>query len=218
MKKYQYIITSLIIFLLPLFTYADCTTEEINHFREIESEYRIESTLDKETGYYTLTLYNPEPDAYTYEIKTINTWISCEISKDSDTKCDYVPPSSYSINVIGNTETCDNTLKRTFLKLKPYNKYSEDPLCKGIEEFVLCQETYEKEIDYETFASRVNIYKEQQEEENKNTKNEFINIGKIKEYVEDNLFQVIVITIFIILLIITTILTIKSIKKSRRLE
>ena len=217
MKKYNYIITTLIIFLLPIFTYADCTTEEINHFKEIENRYRIVSTLNKEENNYSITLYNPEPDNYTYEIKTINTWISCEISKNSDTICNDVPPSSYIINVIGNTDTCTSTLKRTFLRLNPYNKYSEDPLCEGIEEFVLCQETYDKEIDYDTFVSRVNLYIESKTKK-ESEKKKLIDIDKIKEYIEDNLYQIIVVAVFIVLVIITVIITIITVKKSRRLE
>lgn len=218
MKKYTYLITTLIFFLLPIFTYADCTETEIDHFKRIESNYRIESTLDKETGYYKLTLYNPEPEKYTYEINSINNYIVCNISKTSDTECNYIPPASYSINVVGNTDTCNTTLKRTFLRLNPYNKYSEDPLCEGIEEFVLCQETYDKEIDYETFVSRVNIYKEQKTTKQEEQKQPIIDVDKIKEYVEDNLFEVIIIAIFVILVIVTVIITIKSYKKSRRLE
>ena len=127
-------------------------------------------------------------------------------------------PGGYRINVIGNTQTCDDILKRTYLSLKPYNKYSEDPLCEDIKEFSLCQETYDKEIDYETFVLRVNAYKETKNNEKETKPNKNFDINKIKEYVENNLFQVIVIAVFIILVIVTVTITITTAKKSRRLE
>ena len=78
--------------------------------------------------------------------------------------------------------------------------------------------TYDKEIDYETFTARVKIYKDQKKAEKAEDKNKIIDIKRIKTYVEDNLYEVIIVAIFIILLIITILLTIKSVKKSRRLE
>ena len=217
MKKFNYFITPFIILLLPIITYASCSEEELKHFERIKEKYKIEYNIDKETGYYTLILHNPDPTKYTYEIKGLNTSIDCDISTTTDSKCTYIPPDGYSINVIGNTETCNSILKRSFLRLQKYNKYSEDPICNGIEEFVLCQETYDKEIDYETFVSRVNIYKEQKSNKNNNNK-KIIDIKKIKEYIEDNLYEVIVIATFVVLVIITIIITIINTKKSRRLE
>ena len=121
------------------------------------------------------------------------------------------------------TETCDDVLKTTILKLPKYNKYSEDPLCEGIEEFDLCNSTYDKEIDYDTFVSRVETYKRtKNKNENINNDNDTGNNNKLlnnmKTYIEENLIQIIIVTVFIILVVITTIITAKSIRKSRRLE
>lgn len=218
MKKYNYIITALTLLTLPIFAYADCTADEITHFKEIESKYRIVTTLNKENNNYSIILYNPEPTKYTYKVNNGYLNAFCNISDDSDSECNKVPPGSYVMLITGNTENCNETLKRLYLRLNSYNKYSEDPLCKGNEEFVLCQETYNKEIDYDTFVSRLNIYKNTKEKEQEESKNEIIDIDKIVEYVEDNMLQIIVIATFIIVLIVTIVLTIKSIKKSRRLE
>ena len=218
MKKYKYLTTFLIIFLIPIFAYASCTDEELKHFEEIRDNYKIEYTVDKTTGLYKVILYNPEPENYTYVATGTEYTFPCKTTDDSDTVCENILPSGYRINVVGNTATCDDILKRTYLSLKPYNKYSEDPLCDDIKEFSLCQETYDKEIDYETFVLRVNAYKESKEEENKSKTNKNFDISKIKEYVENNLFQVIVIAVFIILVIVTVTITIITAKKSRRLE
>ena len=217
MKKINHFIVPLAIFMIPIVTYANCSDTELKQFEKVEDKYKIEYTIRKDTNTYRLILQNPYPDKYKYEVSGLNNWVACD-ENETGTKCDSVPPGSYSINIVGNTETCTSVLKRTFLKLKPYNKYSEDPLCKGIEEFVLCQETYEKEVDYETFVSRVNIYKEQKAADAKKNKKKIIDIDKIKAFVDDNLYEVIVVAAFIVLVIITIIVTIISVKKSRRLE
>ena len=98
-------------------------------------------------------------------------------------------------------------------------------MCEGIEEFVLCQPTYDKEIDYDTFVSRVNTYKKTKQEKvvdepQKETENKKINviINNILKFIQDNLFTITIITVFAIAIIVTIILTAKKIKKSRRLE
>ena len=218
MKKHKYLITFLFIFIIPILVYASCTDEEIQYFEIIKDNYKIEYTLDKTNGMYYLTLHNPDPQNYTYTIQGIDNYSLCKINKDSNTICEKVLPGGYRINVVGNTENCTDILKRTFLSLKPYNKYSEDPLCSDIKEFSLCQETYDKEIDYETFVLRVQAYKENKnkgKETNQNKENE---TSKIKNYIENNLFQIIVIAVFVILVIVTVTVTIITAKKSRRLE
>ena len=217
MKKHKYLLTFLLILLFPIYVNADCTNEELKHFREIESEYRLEYELNKTTGRYKLIMYNPEPHRYTYTITGIENYPLCSINPDADTVCEFLGVGSYKITVVGNTNTCTDTLKREFITLKKYNKYSEDPLCEDIKEFSLCQETYDKEIDYETFVLRVQAYKESKSQEQSSSKKK-IDISKIQEYLENNLFQVIVVAVFVILVIITVIVTITTSKKSRRLE
>ena len=147
--------------------------------------------------------------------------LQCTEIDKNNTKCYYFEPGTYRIDIVGKKQACDDILKTINLKLIKYNPYSEDPLCKGIEEFVLCQPTYEKELDYDTFVSRVNTYKKTKQnkiDKEQNNQKENTNLDKIKSYIKENLVQIIIIIIFIILVIISTIIWINSIKKSRRLE
>ena len=211
------------VFLLPIITYASCSEKEANRFDKIKDNFKIEYTLNESKYNYKVVLHNPEPSRFAYEMKLIENSESfsmdrCKAEGNNDIVCESVDVGGYTINVVGITETCNDTLKRTFLRLKPYNKYSEDPLCNDIKEFTLCQETYEKEIDYDTFVTRVNIYKEQKAEEEKNAKKKFFDFQKIKNFIEDNLYETIVIAAFVVIVIITIIVSIITYKKSRRLE
>ena len=169
---------------------------------------------------YDVTISRTEPDIYDYALGFDND-VHCEEIGEQTAKCYNVSPGTYNIKIYGQTKSCDDLFENTMLYLPEYNKYSEDPLCKGIEEFVLCQPTYDKEIDYDTFVSRVNTYKKTKTEEENETitpKDDNGNSNRVLTYIKNNLFDVIVISAFIILMIITIILTLNSIKKSRRLE
>ena len=218
MNKYKYLLLTIFLsfILLPMIAYAECTNEEIEHFKEVEDEYKVTYEFNMDTKDYTITSYAPFPDEFDYIL-----YIGEDTKYDAITPSEYkfynVLPGTYNVEIAGMTETCDRTLKIEKLILPEYNNYSSDPLCEGIEEFVLCQPTYGKMITYEEFVDRVNVYKktkankEQEKEEKKSIK-------PILDYIENNLFQIIIIIVFAIALIITIILTAKSIRKSRRLE
>lgn len=216
MKK-RYIILAIILLIFSTTkTYASCTQEELNEFKKIENEYKVTYEFNSDTKDYNITFYTPLINKFDYEIFTdIN--LNCKKINETEVKCYNVPINEYELAIVGMSNSCNDILKELTLKLPEYNIYSEDPLCEGIEEFYLCQPTYEKKVDRETFESRINAYKntnqKQETEENEPPKE-----NKISEYIKENLIQIIITIIFIILVIITIILTAKSIKESRRLE
>lgn len=217
MKRKKYIALTLILSLLCIDkTYASCTQEELDEFKKIESQYKVTYEVNQATKDYTITFHTPAKEKFDF---VIYTELDLNCSKIDETKgeCYNIPIDEYQLEIIGVTTTCNDTLKELTLKLPEYNTYADDPLCEGIEEFYLCQPTYEKEVDRETFESRVNTYRktkarEEQTEENSKEEN------AILEYIKDNLIQIIIIVVFIVLVIITTIITAKQIRKSRRLE
>ena len=226
MKKYNLLLSiiSLSLF-IPTLTYADCTKEELDNFKEIENEYKVTYEFDRDSKKYKLKFINPNYENYGYmlfyeiseeqtkyyDLRQLNT----EEYEQSDFEA-----GKYRIEIYGKTETCNEKLKEITLKLSKYNQFSEDPLCSGIEDFVLCQPTYDKDIDYNTFVSRINSYKKKIESSNtNNTDNQKKEEdSKIVKYIKDNLIQIIIVIIFIIMVTVTAILTANSIKKSRRLE
>lgn len=220
MIKNKLLFIALLSLFIPSTIYADCTKEEINNFKKIEDDYKITYEFNKDTKLYTLTFYSPEPDIYDYTSPDSNTFLNCEVINNNTVKCSNIQSDEYNFEIIGMTDSCDITLKKIKITLPKYNTYSEDPLCEGIEEFVLCQPTYDKDIDYETFVSRVNSYKKNHpvKEDIDEKKEEPKEQNKIIKYIQDNLFQIIIMIVFITLVIMTIILTAKSIKKSRRLE
>lgn len=219
MKKLKYLIFTIMLFLICISnTYAACTQEEIDNFKKVEDEYTTRYEINKNTKKYDVYFNSSQPDKYNYVIYS-GEELKCTDPDENTLKCSGFTNGEYNVIIVGVTTSCNEILKEMKLKLPKYNELSEDPLCKGIEEFVLCNPTYEKEIDYENFVSRVNTYKRTKEQkEEVEQKEEQTTTNKVLEYISDNLIQIIIIITFIVLLTITAIITANSIRKSRRLE
>ena len=218
MIKKRYLVATIILSLFSINkTYAYCTQEEKDEFKKIEDDYKVTYEFNESSKDYTLYLTSSEYDKYYYQIYTDDE-LQCSPVDEKTVKCIHLKPDIYSIDVVGVTSTCNDILKEITLEIA-YNKYSEDPLCEGIEEFYLCQPTYGKEVDRETFESRINTYirtKNKEKEEINNVEQPKEN--KILKLIKENLVQIIIVVIFLILLAITTIVTIQQSRKSRRLE
>lgn len=223
-KNKKIILFTILLLLFNTNVYASCTEEEINGFKKIEDEYKITYEFNKETKDYTLIFNKSKNPIYEYDFSGDNDNIEkveFEPVNETTYRFNRVQYGEYIIKIRGVTESCNDILKEININLPKYNIYFEDPLCEGLEDFVLCQPTYDKEIDYETFVSRTNTEikkrKKEAQEQTNEPKDDYKD-SKIFQYIKDNLFKIIIITIFIIMIIITVVLMSKSIKKSRRLE
>lgn len=223
MKKKKYILLTLILSLLSIDNvYAKCTDETKNEYEKIRNQYKTTTTFDSNSKTYTVRMENANTDKFRYS-SAITAQYNCKTISDTITECYGLEPGkSFYVYTLSTTKDCDIILKEEEIYLKKLNKYYGDPLCAGIEEFVLCQEIYDRDIDRETFEYRIAKYKESEQaekdkkDEEQAKENEPIN--KITSYIKNNPIQIIIIAIFTVLLIITIIIEIKSSKKSRRLE
>lgn len=200
--------------------FAVCTQEEMDGFKKIKDKYQVTYEFDMDSKTYSLIFKSPKPDNYHYVIYTEST-LDCTTINKTTLKCINFNPDMYTIEIVGMTNTCNDVLKTFDLNLTRYNNYASDPLCEGIEEFVLCNPLYDKDIDYETFVSRVNTYKKTKDKET--IKDEPVAdavepADNLLNYIKENIIQITIIIIFVVLLIITISITAKSIRKSRRLE
>ena len=226
MNKKRYVTLTLVLSIIGMNkSYAACTQEQLDAFKLVEKEYKITYELNHQTKLYNVIFHRDINKNYTYVIDS-NMDSNNSISSDTNVIYNDVLPGKYSIGIIHIESDCQEELKSFDIKVPRYNIYSEDPLCEDIKEFYLCKESYDKEIDRETFVSRVNTYKRklnkkentQEESKKEETNNNILDVDEILKYIKENLIQVFIITIFTILLIITTIVTIKQSRKSRRLE
>ena len=232
MQKSKNILLFFILFvILPTTTYADCTSD----FKAVEKYFKESYKYNADTDDFTIILVNPDYEKYTFgfhnkdEIKNVEMkyngkQVTVTVKNYKGTKYDYVFVARYN-------ECMNQAAKSGSIELKKYNPYADHELCKGNEDFILCQKEYDKAVDEETFKSRLETYIEskdskssqndninnQNDEKNNNNNKENLT-DKIINYIHENTIQVIIIALFIIILIIGILIYIKKAIKSRRLE
>ena len=200
--------------------YAECTSKDTDYFKSIEDKYQTTYEFNKDTKTYTISLTYEDTSSFTYRID--GSGIDDKNIKFSDNKLliDNLNSGQYTIYVIGASDSCNDVFKKETITLPQYNQYAYDPACEGIEEFALCSPTYDKELDYNTFISRVNSYKKSKTNNDK-PDNNVEEKNTILEWLKNNYFYIIYAVIGIVVLLII-ILTIKAIynneRKRRRLE
>lgn len=222
MIKNKYIGLTILLSLFNITTvYASCTKEELNEFKKVEDQYKVIYEYNRTTKTYDMYFRKDSEKKFNYKVYSSKEF-TCDESNNNVIKCSGFPLEPYDIEIYSTSETCTDVLKTISFDLSHYNEYFDDPLCEGIEEFVLCSPTYEKEIEYETFVSRVETYKRTKEkkehdeiEKIEDKKNMF---DDVYDYIKNNLYTLIISIIFVILVIVTIILSIRSTRKSRRLE
>lgn len=223
MKKRYLILTFILSLLCVDKAYAYCTQQVKDEFKKIENEYKVTTEYISENKTYTMKIKMSKNHKFAIGFLGLNA-DKCQGVDETTLEClNLTPGDSFFIQIYTSTEGCNEVLKEEFIELKEPNKYHGDPLCKGNEEFALCQEFYDKEIDREEFEDRVEIYEEQKqeklEEEQKQQEEQKEDvIEKTTTYLKENLIQIIIIIVFIILVIISSIIGIKHYKQSRRLE
>lgn len=200
--------------------YAECTTEEQEYYKSIEDKYQTTYVFDKESRTYTMTLTYGDISTFTYTIDNdAIEYANTEVLADRIVISNLIP-GKYGISVVGVTNSCNDVFKTEEITLPEYNQFAYDPICEGIEEFVLCSPTYDKELDYDTFISRVNSYKKNKASQDK-TDNNTEEKPTVKEWFKDNYMYFIYAIIGIVVLLIIA-LIIKVIynheRKRRRLE
>lgn len=198
--------------------HAECTKEDTNYFKSIEDKYKVSYTFDKDTKTYKMYLSYSDPSAFLYDITGDGIDNATIDMNEENIILSNLASGNYYISIIGVSNSCTDTFKTINLTLPQYNIYSEDPICRGIEEFVLCSPTYDKEIDYNTFISRTNAYKKQKEKEDNQKDDTIQEENKIIKYIEEYYIYVIVSVLLLVVAILLIVKIYNKARQRRRLE
>lgn len=200
--------------------YAECTSKDTDYFKSIEDKYQTTYEFNKDTKTYTLKLTYGDTSSFIYDIEGPGIENASIEVIDNKLVIKNLNPGQYTIYVEGANNSCNDIFKKEKIVLPQYNQYAYDPACEGIEDFVLCDPTYDKYLDYNTFISRVKSYKKSKTN-NDTPNNNVEEKDNVLEWLKDNYFYIIYAIIGIILLLII-VLIIKAIynneRKRRRLE
>ena len=189
---------------------ASCNYQEIVRLKKIASNVNVSYVYSENNGIkFHITLVNLNKDIYFVDSTTRkkHLYINNEITISNYNDGEKVTYTFYS-NDINCTEKPLYTIS---ISLPAYNEFYKDKVCEGAESYNLCQKWSNHNYDYDTFVKKVQNYKLQ-------------NIEKEKEPVEEpvvtnSLFQIILqylvdyYYIFLMLLIIGSVIGIRVIDK-----
>lgn len=219
MKKI--VVIMIMLFMTNIKVYAECTTEDKEYFKSIEDKYKVSYDFDKETKTYILNLTYADLSSFSYEIVGDGIENSHTDIVENKLVIKNLIPGQYNVYIVGVSDSCNDIIKEINLTLTNYNKYADDPACEGIEEFVLCSPTYDKELDYDTFISRVNSYKANKNSNDNNNNNDNKDSNKIIDWIKENYMYIVYVLLGIGILTAIIILAKKiynHAKQRRRLE
>lgn len=177
MKRYYYIVISLLLFLtIPIIVQArvySCDYKEKARLISIASNINI--VLDyvetKDTVEFFVTLSNLHPDIYIYDTYKDKEYRYNNKSKNPNELVisNYPDGENIVYEIHSVKANCNSTfLISKYASLPPYNKYYKDPICKELQDFNLCKKWVKNNYNYEEFQQQIDDYLNVKKVEEKN--------------------------------------------------
>ena len=186
MREYKlFIMLILLIILFPIKTNAlVCSNQDMVKLKSMAQNITTNYDYKEENNNVTfnITFSNLSPDLYLVDVTNKKNYY---YNNTEMTYNGYKSGESYKFKVYSTNSLCDTSVLYTVYVTLPYfNSYYNNELCKGIEEYELCQKWSSVNISYNEFKNKVDKYKEVIEEENNenNTDNE---VKGIFDYIRD---------------------------------
>lgn len=149
---------------------------------------------------YSITVYNLRQNQYVVDTSTGKQYsYGYDKNNPSEVTINNIEKSGiYKFEVYSLDNDCnDNPLNTIYVTLPTYNKYYKDKLCKGIENYKLCQRWFGTSITYEQFRNQVSEYKASLNQNSSEEEQSFFDY--ILELYIDNYYIILPILIFILL-------------------
>lgn len=157
MKK---LLVFLLLFLFPLSHIEAfyCNYKEYEEVRKQASNVNIMTEYrEEDVAYFKITIYNLLESQYVVDRNSGVTYYPTDglIILDNITEA-----SVNTFDVYSTLNTCDNKpLSILYSTIPSYNKYYKDDLCKGIENYKLCQRWSSIDMTYDDFKKNILEYK-----------------------------------------------------------
>jgi hypothetical protein len=167
----------ILLLVLPISVFARSTTKcdytLLSKLKKYASNVNIiydYKIVDNE-AYFNVTINNIVPDIYIIDEITGSNY-----SYDNTNNGELVIPNVSGVKKLKykimshNSECSDELLLTQYIKLPVYNKYSNDPLCDGMEGYKLCYTFLDTEITYEEFKKKIEEFKKEKSSEKEEVK------------------------------------------------
>ncbi len=170
MKKYRKLFVILVVFIFCPKNVKALLCENIDKVRYQDLAKNISYSYDavEKNGNVKFTVtFSNIPKQFAIKNVNRNEWYSY---KGSELKISNLESNkNYRFDIyVESDDGCDNISLYTFnINLPYYNKYYTDSLCKGIEQYKLCQKWVNTQYTYEEWKKQVNKYRDSLNERNK---------------------------------------------------
>ena len=167
MRRYLiYIAIAFILIIAPKGVFALCDKRVLTDYRNLASNIKTTTSYQLINGKpkFSVTLYNLYEGMYIVdetdpERPKKYTASSFDTSTEL-TLTGFTENQRLIFKVYIQTNSCSNEpLTTKYVTLPNYNEFSEDPICKGLEGFTLCQRWASTSVTQEQFLERVKEYR-----------------------------------------------------------
>lgn len=163
MKKILFVI--IILFLMPSFVFAksktSCNYTLVSNLKKLVSNVNMTYSYRISDGsvYYDITFTNIQPDLYFYD-KIYDRYYSYDDTNNGVITLSEYYPGNVSFTFYSRHSECnDEKLSVKSVSLPYYNRYYDDDLCDGIEDYNLCQRWINYNGTYTYFKEQVQNYR-----------------------------------------------------------
>lgn len=189
MKKVFLILGFLFAFFPIMVKAYSCSSEQTERYKKLASQ--IHATYDyKELNneiIFDITFHNVHSELYIADYDNFDYHVKYTAEKGIVLAKGYAPSNSYTFKILNKNSVCNTQIiSNITVNLPFYNKYSNDPLCAGINEFSLCQKwSNPGSLTEREFKRSVQEYKKlkQESEQNSQILEEKNNWDKIRDFV-----------------------------------
>lgn len=158
------------IFLLMLFTFivfpfsakAVCTNSKKAEYMSMAQNITTAYTFNEDTKKFSITLSNIPED---FKIRDVANSKTYEYTTKELVFHGYKPGVSYRFDVSMKYDCIDGTLMPIYVVLPVYNPNYKDDLCKGYEDYDICQKWGKYISDHDAFEQEIESIKEEKTKE-----------------------------------------------------
>jgi len=172
MKKHNLFILFILLFIgfktnVKAFSYGGCNYSQIARLKSFASNVNItyDYYIQNNTAYFNVTLTNITPEIYFIDSNSNKKYTYSDTQNGQITIYNQIY-SKISYKFYSNLPECHGVkLNTKYHTLPSYNIYYNSALCKGIENYNLCQKWVKNNYSYDEFEELVNKYKNSKSEE-----------------------------------------------------
>ncbi len=141
-------------------SYEGCDYQTIANLKNVINNINISYDYHEEDNqvYFDVTINNIIPQIYFVDSNDGKTYYYSDTNSGEITIKNYTYASNYKF--YSNIDECKGlSIGTKYYTFPTYNRYYNDPLCEGINDFEMCKKWVKSNVSYDTFVSSVVKYK-----------------------------------------------------------